>query len=599
MSRSPQTARLAQSRGESPLDHRLRRLRIQTIGNSYRPDGDGDKPDSVVLDCGWGRLLFAQTFPDNASLIEALHEEEHGQRDIIFYVTDPHVLLSLAPQETFLDPSHTYRLELSTYRASRRQPRGFFIRRLASEADARAVNRIYAARGMVPVAPEFFWSKRDSRALTYFVAEEESSGDIIGTVTGIDHHRAFEDPERGSSLWCLAVDPAARYPGIGNHLVRRLAEHFQARGAAWLDLSVLHDNEQAIALYEKIGFRRIPVFAVKRKNPINERLFSPPIDGYDELNPYARIIVDEARRRGIHVELTDAAAGFFRLSHGGRSIHCRESLTALTSGVAVSICDDKATTRRMAAAAGAKVPAQIEAHDKDAIAAFLAEHGKVVVKPARGEQGRGISVGLTSPDDVERAIDEARKVCDRVLLEACFEGMDLRLVIIDYKLVAAAIRRPPHIVGDGVSTIGTLIESASRRRAAATGGESTIPMDAETVRCLKASGHDLDTVLPSGEEVMVRKTANLHTGGTIHDVTDEVHPALVAAACKVARAIEIPVTGIDFMVKSPAQADYAFIEANERPGLANHEPQPTAERFMDLLFPMSRRRLDSERVAES
>ena len=91
-------------------------------------------------------------------------------------------------------------------------------------------------------------------------------------------------------------------------------------------------------------------------------------------------------------------------------------------------------------------------------------------------------------------------------------------------------------------------------------------------------------------EAMVRKTANLHTGGTIHDVTDEVHPALVEAACKAARAIDIPVTGIDLMVKSPTEPDYVFIEANERPGLANHEPQPTAERFMDLLFPMSRRR---------
>jgi ribosomal protein S18 acetylase RimI-like enzyme len=79
--------------------------------------------------------------------------------------------------------------------------------------------------------------------------------------------------------------------------VRRLAEHFKARGAAFMDLSVLHDNEQAIALYEKLGFRRVPVFAVKRKNPINEKLFRPAPD--EGLNPYARIIVDEARRRGI------------------------------------------------------------------------------------------------------------------------------------------------------------------------------------------------------------------------------------------------------------------------------------------------------------
>jgi D-alanine-D-alanine ligase-like ATP-grasp enzyme len=85
----------------------------------------------------------------------------------------------------------------------------------------------------------------------------------------------------------------------------------------------------------------------------------------------------------------------------------------------------------------------------------------------------------------------------------------------------------------------------------------------------------------------VRKTANLHTGGTIEDVTGETHPELIRAAIRAARAIDIPVTGIDLMVKSPRRPDYVFIEANERPGLANHEPQPTAERFLDLLFPLS------------
>lgn len=94
-------------------------------------------------------------------------------------------------------------------------------------------------------------------------------------------------------------------------------------------------------------------------------------------------------------------------------------------------------------------------------------------------------------------------------------------------------------------------------------------------------------MLPADARVAVRKTANLHTGGTIHDVTDIVDPTLVEAAVSAARAIGIPVTGIDLMVKSPRKPEYAFIEANERPGLANHEPQPTAERFIDLLFPLS------------
>lgn len=576
-------------RSERALDHRLKRLRAQAKA-PIEQAGSGAEPmrRSVALDCGWGRLIFAQTFATNEDIIETLRKEEDSQRDIAFYVRDPHVLLRLAPGETFLDPSHTYRLDLSTYRASRRQPRGFFVRRLASEQDVKAVNAIYAARGMVPVVPDFFWSKRDSRSLNYLVAEEEATGDIIGTVTGVDHHRLFNDPERGSSLWCLAVDPQSRHPGIGETLVRRIAEYFQARGAAYLDLSVLHDNEQAIRLYEKLGFQRVPIFAVKRKNSINERLFAAPIERYDGLNPYARIIVDEARRRGVHVEVTDAEGGFFRLSHGGRSIHCRESLSELTSGVAVSICDDKAVTRRVVERAGLTVPEQIAAGDETELEKFLQMHRSVVVKPARGEQGRGVSVGLTTMEDLRRAIANAREVSEKVLVEACFQGQDLRLVVIDYEVVAAAIRRPPCVVGDGQRTLRELVEQQSRRRAAATGGESRIPIDEETIRCLATSGRTLETVPVAGEEIVVRKTANLHTGGSIHDVTDIVHPKLVEAACQAARAIDIPVTGIDFMVKSPSEPDYVFIEANERPGLANHEPQPTAQRFIDLLFPQSR-----------
>jgi GNAT-family acetyltransferase (TIGR03103 family) len=584
--------RQSRIRAGKAVSHRLQRLRAHAQG----PAGNGGvapKPHASV-DCGWGRLIFAQTFDDPAELVDVLRAEGPERRDIVFHVRDPHVLLAAAPQEIFLDPSHTFRLDLATYRSSRRQPRGFFMRRLSSEADARAVNRIYAARGMVPVRPDFFWSNRDNRAITYFVAEDEASGEIIGTVTGIDHGRAFADPEQGSSLWCLAVDPQARHPGIGEMLVRRLAEHFSARGAAYMDLSVLHDNEQAIALYEKLGFRRVPVFAVKRKNPINEKLFARPLDDYGALNPYARLIVDEAHRRGVHAEITDAEGGFFRLSHGGRSVHCRESLSELTSAVAMSICDDKAVTRRVVANAGLAVPEQMAAgDDAGALEAFRKKHGRVVVKPARGEQGRGVAVGLDTAGDMRRAIAAAREVCDRVLVEACFEGEDLRLVVIDFKLVAAAVGRPPRIVGDGRRKIRTLIESQSRRRAAATGGESRIPVDAETKRCLAAAGLTLDSIPEQGREVVVRKTANLHTGGSIHDVTGIVHPRLVEAAVKAARAIDIPVVGIDFMVRAPSEPDYVFIEANERPGLANHEPQPTAERFLDLLFPLSGHRTAS------
>ena len=140
-------------------------------------------------------------------------------------------------------------------------------------------------------------------------------------------------------------------------------------------------------------------------------------------------------------------------------------------------------------------------------------------------------------------------------------------------------------MGNGSATISELIEAQSRRRRAATGGEASIPVDADTLGAITAAGLGLDDILPTGEELQVRRTANLHTGGTIDDVTDRVHPTLVDVAIRAAQAIDIPVTGIDLIVPDVEGDEHVFIEANERPGLANHEPQPTAARFIDLLFP--------------
>lgn len=542
-------------------------------------------PDAI-LDCGWGRLLFANTFEDVDRLVSAIRAEGPEQRDIAMYVTDPHVLLAGAPAELFLDPSHTYRLNLATYRAWDRKPSGFFVRRMVPDTDADAVNRIYSLHNMVQVRPDYFEQGGENRALTYFVAEDEETGAVIGTVTGVDHYQTFEDPQRGSSLWCLAVDPQTAHASVGEALIRWLGEHYIARGAHFMDLSVLHDNAGAIALYEKLGFTRLPFFAVKRRNVINERLFV----GHDpakHMNPYARIIINEARRRGIGVDVIDAEGGLFQLSSGGRSIKCRESLSELTSAVALSICDDKAMTRRIVEAAGVVVPEEVDASDRSAVETMLEKHGSLVVKPARGEQGRGVAVDLTTMEEVERAIEIASTHSEKVLVESFHKGEDLRLIVIGFKLVAAAVRRPAEVVGDGRSSVRQLIERQSRRRAAATGGESKIPLDAETERCVAKAGYGLDDVPPEGAAFPVRKAANLHTGGTIHDVTSLVHPRLVEAAVAAARAIDIPVTGIDFIVNSPAEPDYVFIEANERPGLANHEPQPTAQRFIDLLFPLS------------
>ncbi len=562
---------------------------------SMRPWDDRPDPaaaqlrEDVALECGWGRLLFGQTFADHEQLVAEVAREEPGRRDICMYVREPHVAVAKAPQELFIDPSHTYRLWLHAMRAEHDPVRGIVVRKMASAEDADAVNRIYAETGMVTAPTEVLWRNQRTQTFTYLVAEDVRSGAVIGTVTGVDHTFAFDDPEGGTSLWCLAVDPQTSRPGVGRALVRTLAERYRGRGRSYLDLSVVHDNQPAIRLYEQLGFERVPVFAIKRKNPINERLFAAtPAEGIGNLNPYARIVADEALRRGITVQVTDAESGLLRLSHGGRTVHTRESLSELTTAVAMSRCDDKRLTRRLLADAGLEVPAGRLATYDGGDLAFLAEHGEVVVKPARGEQGQGISVGVRTEEELVGAVALAERFCPDVVLERCVAGDDLRLLVIGDQVVAAAVRLPARVTGTGTHTVAELISATSRRRAAATGGESTIPMDDETVRTVEAAGHDLEDVLPVGLELAVRRTANLHTGGTIHDVTDRVHPQLAAAAVRAAEVLDIPVVGLDLLVPDVTRPEYVVIEANERPGLANHEPQPTAQRFVDLLFPGTR-----------
>ncbi|PNG34792.1 GNAT family acetyltransferase [Pseudomonas protegens] len=564
-------------RGQAPSYERLQAR--------FAEDGSEPGNEPIAVHCGWGRLLIGHTFPNPTRLAEELLNERPGERDIALYVAAPQQVLGLEPAQLFLDPSDTLRLWFSDYRQATRVFRGFRIRRAQSESDWQAINQLYQARAMLPIDPKLL-TPRHQGGPVYWLAEDEDSGAVIGSVMGLNHHKAYQDPEHGSSLWCLAVDPDCSRPGVGEVLVRHLIEHFMSRGLSYLDLSVLHDNRQAKNLYAKLGFRTLSTFAIKRKNGINQPLFLGPGPQAD-FNPYARIIVEEAHRRGIDVQVDDADAGLFTLSHGGRRVRCRESLSDLTSAISMSLCQDKSLTHKVLKDAGLNLPAQQLAGNADDNLEFLDEHQRVVVKPLDGEQGQGVAVDLSTIEEVQRAIDQARRFDSRVLLESFHEGLDLRILVIGFEVVAAAIRRPAEIIGDGRHSIGALIEARSRRRQAATGGESKIPLDAETQRTLHAAGYDYNSVLPAGERLFVRRTANLHTGGTLEDVTGLLHPTLADAAIRAARALDIPVVGLDLIVPAADQPDYVFIEANERAGLANHEPQPTAERFIDLLFPHS------------
>lgn len=546
-----------------------------------------DIKKEVIVDCGWGRLIFGQTFSDPKTLAEEICKEKQGRRDIAMYMRDPHVVVSLAPQELFLDPSITYRLDFNNYHEKSLRIHGLIVRPIRADDDETALNAIYQSWGMVPSYKGFYTKVLKNPALQVLVAEERSSGLIVGAITGVDHCHAFNDPDNGSSLWALAVDSQCGYPRLGETLVRELILYFIGQGRRFIDLSVMHSNNEAKALYDKLGFEQVPVYCIKTKNSINAPLFigSEP---EQETNIYAGILIEEARQRGIGVEVLDGENGYFRLTFSGRSIVCRESLSELTNAVAMSRCDDKAVTRKILQEVGLNTPDQLIINDSADIESFLTSYSSLVVKPARGEQGEGVFVDLSAKEDVFSAIESASSLCEKVIVEEYVRGEDLRIIVIDDEIVAAAVRRPATVRGTGQHTIQQLIEKQSRRRAKATGGESTIPQDAETVRCVEEAGYSMEQILPEDTELQVRKTANLHTGGTIHDVTADINPKLIEAARSGARALDIPVVGFDFLVPTVSGEEYVIIEANERPGLANHEPQPTAEKFIDLLFPQSR-----------
>jgi len=544
---------------------------------------------NVAIECGWGRLLFAHSFSDSKKLAECLREEGENKRDLALYVREPQVVVANDPQGLFIDPSYTFRIPLEHYKPLKKAKSGFTIRCLDTKTDIKSVNRIYKTSHKVKIEPAFLKKSYNKRKyLKYWVAVDNDTDEVIAACMGIDHKIAFGDPENGASLWHLAIDPQASHLAIGINMVQHIAEYYIEEGRACLDISVTHSNKEAIGLYEKIGFVQIPAFCIKNKNSINESLFTgPDSEDLEELSSYSMVIINEARKRGIRVDVLDPVDNYFGLSSGGTSIVCRESLTDLTSSIAMSRCNDRRTTARTLDNAGLHVPDQHMACTPAKNQIFMEDHGSVVVKPCIRMQSAGTTVDVQTKEDLQKAVKHAKKVNSDVMLEEMVEGKDMRVLIIDFQVVAAATRKPPIIVGNGEHTVLELIEKQSRRREKATQGENTIPIDEELSCTVQDAGYALDDILPKGRELQVRKASSLHFGGTVHDVTDELHPGLIDAAIQAAYALDTPVVGLDFIIADPSQAKYVIVEANERPHLLNHEPQPTAERFIDYLFPQS------------
>ncbi|HEV7823026.1 MAG TPA: Mur ligase family protein, partial [Burkholderiales bacterium] len=146
------------------------------------------------------------------------------------------------------------------------------------------------------------------------------------------------------------------------------------------------------------------------------------------------------------------------------------------------------------------------------------------------------------------------------------------------RVVAAARRAPPSVLGDGVSTIRALVDRENARPERGEGHESAltkIALDETSMRQLQLQRYTPETVLPAGATAVLRGNANLSTGGTAQDVTDAVHPDVAAACVRAANAVGLDVAGVDLVCTSVAEPlgdkAGAVVEVNAAPGIRMHE----------------------------
>ncbi|WP_256082099.1 cyanophycin synthetase [Massilia sp. YIM B04103] len=249
-----------------------------------------------------------------------------------------------------------------------------------------------------------------------------------------------------------------------------------------------------------------------------------------------------------------------------------------TSAIAEAIAQDKELTKKLLDAAGVPVPIGRSVDSAEEAWAVAQEIGlPVVVKPKDGNQGKGVTVNVTTKEQIDAAFATAREFRDDILVERFLAGHDFRLLVIGDKLVAAARRDPPHVVGDGKHSVRELVDivNADPRRGS---GHSTsltkIRFDDIALARLKLQGLEADSVPAQGQRVILRNNANLSTGGTATDVTDDVHPDVAARAVEAAQMIGLDICGVDVVCDSVLrpieEQNGGVVEVNAAPGLRMH-----------------------------
>ncbi|HEY5801236.1 MAG TPA: cyanophycin synthetase, partial [Burkholderiaceae bacterium] len=270
-----------------------------------------------------------------------------------------------------------------------------------------------------------------------------------------------------------------------------------------------------------------------------------------------------------------------------------------TSAIAETIAQDKELTKKLLDAAGVPVPVGRTAENAEDAWKAAQEIGlPVVVKPKDGNQGKGVTVNITTREQTIAAYNAAKEFRDDIMVERFLAGHDFRLLVIGNKLVAAARRDPPHVVGDGVHSVRELVEivNADPRRGTGHGTALTkIRFDDIALARLALQGLAADSVPPIGQRVVLRNNANLSTGGSATDVTDDVHPEVAARAVEAAQMIGLDICGVDVVCDSVLrpieEQNGGVVEVNAAPGLRMHlspsygKGRPIGEAIVNAMFP--------------
>lgn len=316
------------------------------------------------------------------------------------------------------------------------------------------------------------------------------------------------------------------------------------------------------------------------------------------LGPSTGCIVEEAAKRNIpFIRLNKQS--LVQLGYGVHQKRIRATIASTTSNIAVDIACDKEETKLLLEAAEIPVPRgtviRTEEGLKDAIEKFKYP---LVIKPIDGNHGKGNTTNINTWDQATRAFEAAKVYGRNVIVEKFITGYDFRCLVINNKFICAALRTPASVVGDGVHNIQWLIDETNKDPRRGYGHEKVltqITIDQFTQKMMDDAGITLETVPAKGERVLLKPTANLSTGGTSTDVTDEVHPANVFMFERIAKIIGLDICGIDVMandLRTPVSENGgAILEVNAAPGFRMHiEPaeglaRNVAEPVIDMLFP--------------